>query len=378
MRRGTIIFLLFLVTVAVIVGISQFLQRQPAVDLEVAVSPLALEWVSAALERYNATNPLVNTSRLRFVAVPVEDMDVWTDGGALVRAWTDASHPVAWLPAWSASLTYANRLPFTRVTDSLANTVLVWGGFQSRMNALAEGGQAFDWARVADAAAQGTWAAIAPTSGVSGNFTLAFNRPTQKIAGLAAVFSSAARFAETATLSGGSLSANDFRAWLQPVLESVPNFNTLGASPAQTIAARGASVGEIALLPESDWLKNLRGQLINIADPIQLIYPAPLFVFDFPLAAWSGASAPSFALTQTEIASAVQGLAAFLSSPAEQSAAQTFGLRPADGRIDPTAPLFAGALPYGADLVFDSAEGIMPPTLNEVQRLLVWLNNVVP
>jgi hypothetical protein len=41
--------------------------------------------------------------------------------------------------------------------------------------------------------------------------------------------------------SGVQLGAADFRARLAPVLQSAPDFNTLGASPAQTIAARGPS-----------------------------------------------------------------------------------------------------------------------------------------
>ncbi|MFN8529187.1 MAG: hypothetical protein U0670_11280 [Anaerolineae bacterium] len=419
MRRGTIVLLLFLAVIAAVLGLSQFLRTQPPLDLQIAVSPMAQDWIAAALERYNATNPVMNTQRVRFVAVPVEDLDVWgtTNSSA---GWSVQTHPAAWIPAWSASVSYVGSLPFRVVSPSLAKTVLVWGAFTSRVDAItgstsvtpivapmvqptappaaestadataeataqpiAEASTSvqtppiLDWDQIAAAAAQVSWRAINPQAqGVVGNFTMAYNRPTTRISGLAVLLSGSLAFHQTSAVSGRDLADQGFRSWLQPVLESVPNFATLGASPAMTLASRGASIGDIALLPENDWLKNLSGQLSSSRDPIQLIYPQYTFVFDFPMAVWSGAPAEGSLYTQAQFEAAMNALAVYLNSAAEQASAQSFGLRPADGSM-PEGALFTAGAAFGMLPALDLPTQSGQPLLSDMQRLLTWANNYI-
>ncbi len=152
---------------------------------------------------------------------------------------------------------------------------------------------------------------------------------------------------------------------MQNLLLGVPNFNTLGASVAQTLASRGISVGEIALLPESEWITNLRGELIRSDNPIQLSYPVYQFVFDFPLVRISGLSADENA--------AVDMLGRWLLSQHPEA----YGLRPAGGAAAETDRLFATAESYGAMLTPDTTQAVIAPPRAEALRLLTWVGGVV-
>jgi ABC-type sulfate transport system substrate-binding protein len=188
------------------------------------------------------------------------------------------------------------------------------------------------------------------------------------MSGLAAVLTAAADYSDETALSAAQTSLIEFRNWFEPVLESVPNFNSLGASPAETLAARGASVGDIALLPESEWLVNLRGTLVG-GDAVRLSYPEYNFLFDFPLARWIDAEAAP------ETGSAVAQFAGWLTSAAQQTAAQGYGLRPAAGT--PTGERFTAAERYGALPAPDLTHVITPPPRNAMQSLLSWVGTVV-
>jgi hypothetical protein len=282
MRRGTVFLLLFILFVAGVIGISQFLRTQPPLSITVAVDPLAVDWVREAANRFNASNPLVNgTQRVQVEVSVVGDMDVWEGESN----WTTQNHPNGWIPSSSVSLSYAQNanVPMQLVADSTARTLLVWGGYASRVNIITENGTSpFDWDTVQRAAEAESWEKLGGDRNW-GFVKLAFPIPDSTMTGLAALFSGAANFNNTADLSGGATRGTEFYDWLTPIIASVPNFQTLGADVAKTVA-RGPSTVEIALLPESQWLLNLSAMTSN--EPIILSYPAYDFVFDFPVARW--------------------------------------------------------------------------------------------
>ena len=359
MRRGPVIVLIFILAVAVVIGASQFMRAQPPLQITVAVSPLASAWVTNAINSYNASNPMVNaTRRVQVNVTTMDDLAVWSDAGQ--SQWLTAP-PTAWIPASSASIGYANRLSFDTIQPSLARTVLAWGGFGDRVDALTDkGAHPLDWDDVDRAALAQMWVNIPGADANWGNINLAFSRPSGSVSGLAVLFSGAAAFGKQANVSGSTIVSSDYQSWMQPILDSVPNYNTLGTSVAQTMAARGSSVGDIALLPESEWLNNLSGQLISSGDPIRLSYPAYSFVFDFPLARWHGLS--------DDENSAVDALGKWLLSQHPEA----FGLRPANGNPPQTATLFAAGTTYGAQLAPDLTQVLQAPPRAETQRLLAW------
>lgn len=363
MRRGTVVVIVFIILAVGIVGASQFLRSQPPVEITIVVSPLGEAWVRSAAESFNASSPVVNASRRVQVRVSAQDdLSVWSDEG--LRQWQDAA-PTAWIPASSTSLNYANRLPFEIIEPSLAQTVLAWGGFSDRVDAITDGGaRQLDWTEVAQAADAGRWANIDGAQSSWGNVNLAFSRPNGTMSGLAALFSGAAAFGEAANVSGATVVGNEFKAWMEPILMSVPNANTLGASVAQTLASRGVSVGAIALLPESEWINNLTGNLVSGANPIRLSYPEYQFVFDFPMARQEGLPADENA--------AVEAFRDWLNNQNREQ----FGLRPPTGLLE-AAGRFTAALDYGAQLAPDVTQLVTPPPRAEVLRLLLWVSSVI-
>lgn len=363
MRRGTVIVIVFILVAVGVVAISQFLRAQPPLEITIAVTPLVRDWAQAAATAFNDTNPLVNSTRRILIRVTTaEDTQVWLEDR---RLWTAETHPDGWIAAANFSLRLAQEagFRFETVEDSLAHTPLIWGGFSSRMNTLTEdGAESFDWAAAVNTADE---------------VRFAFQHPARSVTGMAVLLSAAAEFADHEALTGADTASSQFRDWVRPVLESVPNFNTLGASVAETIAARGRSVGEIGLLPESEWLLNLRGQLVSSADPVRLSYPQYTVVFDFPLALWQGTVTAQTNPNAADIAAGVRAFGAWLASASQQAAAQQHGLRPAAGPGETPAELFARAVEYGVLFTPDLTRRVEPPARTELQRLATWVNSVV-
>ncbi|MFQ3567769.1 MAG: hypothetical protein SNJ59_12305 [Aggregatilineales bacterium] len=356
MRRGSIFVIIFILVAGGIVGTSFFLRAQPPLELTVAVSPLASEWVRAAVNAFNATDPIVNaTRRVRFTVETIDDLNVWLEDG---RGWTQGSHPDAWIPAASFSVAFAReaRMPLTMLEPTLARTLLVWGGFSDQVEAVLGDEVSLDWQAVASAAPRAR---------------LAFFHPARTAAGLAVLLSSAGDFHETTQPSDAELSSPDYRNWLRLVIEAVPNFNTLGTSVAETLAARGPSIGEIGLLPESDWLRNLRGQLVRPAGPLRLNYPAYNLVFEFPLARWSDPQEED-----PDRRAGIEALGRWLLSAEQQTAAARYGLRSVDGQAEMESELFNRALAHG--LQFEPAyQAVEVPSRNAIRTLLAWTSTVI-
>ncbi len=360
MRRGTIVFIIFILIVAGIIGLSQFFRSQPPLNFTIAVDPLGEAWLRAQVERFNAGNPIVNnTQRISFSVQTMSDVAVWAGSAP----WTFESHPTAWLPAYSGSLAYVpSNAPFREARPSVARTVLVWGAFASRGAVLSDDG-VLDWAQVARAAQAGSWSALGGAADWQ-FFKLAFNRPSSAIVGVGVLISAAGHHAGEKTLTRDNIAT--FSEWFSPIYNSVPNFQTLGANPAQAMATRGTSITDAAILAESQWLLAL-GDL-RAGEAIQFSYPASQVVFDFPLAIWDDN------LTSAEARAAVAALGDFLLGAEAQGALAAYGLRPA--QADPSAEdaLFAAGLPYGISLAPDLSGAVSPPDRNIITQLLGTFN----
>jgi len=369
MKRGPVIVVVFIVIAAIVVGASQFLRSQPAMEITLAVNPLAENWIRGALDSFNATSPLVNgTQRAHFNVQTIDDTTVW--GGQ--SGWSATSHPDAWIPSASVSIEYASAvpLPIQTVNPSLARTPLVWGGFSDRLAVLtAQGAKPFDWPTVQAAAAtqDGSWTVLGGDPSWQ-YLKLAFPQPSQSMSGLTVLFSGAAAFANNPNLRSGVVVGDDFHTWMQPVAAAVPNFTTLGGDVAVTMAARGTSVADIALLPESQWLTNLTPLEKDTANPVRFGYPASQFIFDFPLARWDDTSVTA------DQRAAVDALSTWLTGAAQQESALVSGLRPAQSEPTASSALFAQGVQYGLQLVPNYGQSVQPPTKSDTQRLLLWFS----
>ena len=362
MRRGLIIVILFIAVVGGILAVSQVIRQQPPLLITVAVDPLGAAWVRSAAETFNAGENLVGTQRVQITVQETSDVDVWQGN----TEWRGDNHPDAWIPSSSVSLNYGSSLPFETEQASLARTLLLWGGFTSRLNVLTNNGsQPLDWEALGAAAAVdgGSWAALPGGQRGWGFIKFAFPTPERSMTGVGVLFSGAADFTDTPTLTGVQTSNAEFRNWMLPIIQSVPNFQTLGADPAETIAARGTSVADVALLPESEWLMQINR--LN-ANEFQLSYPQYQFVFDFPLARWDNPQ------TTDDRRAAVAAFGTFLLSEAQQTSMMRFGLRPAASEPTGSETLFAAGQAFGIQTAPPLDLIVQAPTRTDAQSLVQW------
>lgn len=349
MRRGTLFVLLFIVLAAVIVGGSALLRSQPAIELRLAVDPLAETWVREMAVRFNDTGETIGVGRRVRISVEViSDVNVLDPS----HTWAADEQPDGWIASWSElAKYYTPGFGITRKTlnPSLARTALVWMSPVSRASSVSE----LSWPWVQEAAADNL-------------LQIAFALPRTTSQGLAVLLSAIADSAQDSVLSASTLNNSQIRAALMPVIASVPNFNSVGADVAVYVAgARGGSV-DVAIAPESQWLTQLN--TLRQRGELRFAYPNNLVVFDFPL----------IALVRTEADPAreegIQAFGVFLSAQAQQQAAFTYGLRPALAEPDPNDSVFVQAQRFGIAPTLSAGTLTLPDSYNAVQSLISWFN----
>lgn len=340
MRRGSLFIVLFVLIAALIIGATTLLRSQPALEITVAVDPLAEAWLREVALAFNQSDPTVGVGRRVRVNIVVK-----SDTAVLSTPWSPANHPIGWIPAWS-SLAAVNR--GSTVTSqvaalSLARTPLVLMSFQSRE------------AEIPDL----SWTGLQTVSSTSA-INLAFSLPTSSVQGLGAVISAVAEFHQTGILSDAMLSNSSMRSWLSPLIDSVPNFNTVGANVAQFVAGPQGGTVDAAIAPESQWLVGLPTLLKpdSAGNPTQIprfAYPAYLIVFDFPFIVLRDTT------TTDEQVSAALAFAAYLSTAEQQTNLDRFGLRPAMSDPPAGSPVFGPAVQYGIAAALPSTQPVQLP-----------------
>lgn len=355
--RTTIILVIFILVIAAIFGINQFVQLQPPFEIIVVVDPLAEDWIRDAATQYNADNVIINnTTRVQVNVQVVDDLDVWRGS----PGWNSQSHPDAWIPSSSLSLDYApSSLPFETIDDTLAYTPLVWGGFQNRVDVVTGNGtQAFDWTAVQAVSAGSSWS--------DGGFVnMAINWPTGSMAGVAVLSGSVSAYQQNVNIDRSILSDPDFVTWFQPLEDSMLNSQRLSGNPAQAMASRGTSAADFALLPESQWLEQLDSLTENAS--VSFSYSDYQFPLDFPIALWADSQ------TTDTHRTAVQSFASYLTSEG-QSIATDNGFRPANTVLDSSASLFIAGEAYG--ILLEPPQGQMITNLDRgtADALILLLN----
>ncbi|MCA0457037.1 MAG: substrate-binding domain-containing protein [Chloroflexi bacterium] len=366
-QRGTIFIVLFILIAAGIIGVSRFLGAQPPHEYTIAVDPLAQAWAEGAVNAFNASQPSINAQRIQFRVSAADDLSVW-QGQA---TWTTNRHQDAWLPASNVSVTYARAagLPLSAAAESLARTPLVWGGYTSRTDLLTSTDTIpLDWAQVQGAAQKmqsSDWRALGGQQSW-GYLKLGFGQVDTKISGVAALFIAAAAYNQNPDLTQVALSQQQFRSWLLPIVKSRPSFFQQG--DVASAMTRGPSTIEMALLPEAQWLINIKG--MNAQEPIRLNYPAYQFVLDFPLVAWQDTTPEN-----AERQEAVRLLANWLQTAAQQSNLPAYGLRPATTEPTEAHDLFKLAIQYGIQFTPDYGQAVTPPTLNDLRGLTQYVTS---
>jgi len=337
---GTGIVILFVLISLGIVGLGYLQQNQPEpqatpLELTLTVNPMAQDWMVDAVA-------LFNTSEARFVddvvitialnPTPIEDITVWSGD-----TWNNQNRPDLWLASTAFSIEHANafNMTFNSVNTPLAQTPLVWVTSADVADAITQDGMLLlDWDAVQQAANAGTWANFGATN-LQGNVNMAFSLPDSTIEGLMVLYSASAYYSRNLDFSNLLSPSSDFKTWFAPIVDSVPNFYTIGADVATFMVSRGASVN-IGIMPEVKLLNQIDAFTRNRT--IRVSYPEYPVVFDFSLAIAIDQNL-SFDDNNTR-QQAIQAFVDWLLAPEQQSQLPRYGLRPIATSPTPNDELF--------------------------------------
>ena len=306
------------------------------IEVRVLVAPAAFDWVSEAADRFNAEGRRLNRRPVTIRAIEQDGLSVY----AQLSSTGLSPAPAAWIPESAFTLDLVNlasrqaggRDAFS-ADGSVAQSVLMWGGFADRVAVLDARFGSLSWAAVHDASvAPNGWSGLGGQA-AWGFFKLVLPDPRKSSEGLAAVLSAAAEFQGKTELAATDINDVRFQQWAQALVSAVPNFANLGSEPGNALAARGPSAGDVGMLLESDWLAAAAG-LSNREQPVFRYAPLAI-TFDFPFSEWVGIEASGngqndAARQQAEI-EAARLFRDYLLDSAQQSRAEAFGLRPASG-----------------------------------------------
>ncbi len=217
------------------------LQRGPTAAIQVAVPPALFDWAQAAAQEYPRGGVTVTA---------VRSLDV-------ITAWANQSaseRPQAWVPEaiWVAAIAQEQGLNFETLYPSLTTSDMVWGAFENRRAALIQADGALDWAAIHRAAASKGWSDLGGDE-TWGYFKLVLAPPGRSAEGLAALLAAAAAFHQQPALTYDHIAHAGFLDWLKIIVGSVPNWSALGADPAESLAARGPSIGDAGMLSAATW-----------------------------------------------------------------------------------------------------------------------------
>lgn len=335
MRRSQIVFFLIILSAMAIVAIGFALQssndsndnnsssdtssNQP-IALRVAVNPVIEPWIREAVEDYSRNNPRVKNRPVTIQVISQDSLTVWQGESG----WSVLNHPQVWIPEANYALQYVQEgnlgLRYTVLENTLVQTPIIWGAYQSRADVILNEYGSFNGKTIQQTAELGAWSNIGGDSAWR-FIKIGFSRPDSKDSGFAALLTLASAYAESPSLNNQLMNDSALWAWLGPLVDSVPNFSSLGADPADWMVNMRQSAIEIGLLPENQWLIHY-GDLSKI-EPILLYYPENYLLLDFPFAIWDGQE------TTEEERQAAADFGKFLLSEAQQRAAGEKGLRPA-------------------------------------------------
>jgi len=351
------------------------------VEVRLIVAPAAFDWVSEAAERFNAERRRLNR---RPVSIQVTEQDGLSLYAELSSAGLRPT-PSAWIAEGSFTLDLVNLAARQAsgkdafaAEGSVAQSVLMWGGFADRVAAIDSRLGGLTWSALhAAAVAPNGWSSLGGQS-PWGFFKLVLPDPSKSSEGLAAILSAAAEYHGKTALTATDINNADFQQWAQALIDAVPNFANLGTEAGAGLAVRGPSAGDAGLLLEADWLIAADG-LSSWQSPAFRYAPVAV-TFDFPFNVWVGAEAVNPADDASRRQAEQEAARLFrdyLLEAAQQNRAEAFGLRPASGQVtDVDGNLFARWTSLGI-------QSTQPPTSNvqvsadAVLAALRWVERAV-
>lgn len=392
MNRSRLIFFIIvgLAVVIVIAGLVVFLPKLQNDDTSLAgeeidtsvpiqvsvVTALSIEpWIREAADQFNQEQHILEDTG-QVIQVTIIPLDGLAAKGRFEREEFDPI-PTAWIPD-SRYLTELVNATFKErlgrdvfLTDGeyrgrpVAITLLAWGIYDSRAQALEQTYGEINWQVIHDAAmnAQG-WDGLGGQE-EWGFFKLAISNPRKNVSGLGAMVAAAGEYYDQTSIGTDEVNSNDFQDWMAEIMGSMSDLSG-GTYTVQDLALFGYTTGDAGQLLESDLLLNMEGIQTRWADPLRIVYPKYVTWFDFPFTVWIG---PETTADQKNAALVFQE---YLLSTAIQERALAFGLRPVSPNvpIDGTDSLFIRWENQGAQIVVPRTTAMRSPDRQVLQDLL--------
>lgn len=331
-------------------------------------------WVREAADQFNGEEHILEDTG-QTIQVTIIPMDGLAAKSRFEREEMDPV-PTAWIPD-SRYLTELVNATFKErlgrdvfLTDGeyrgrpIAITLLAWGIYESRAQALEQAG-AINWQLIHDAAMNPDgWDALGGSE-EWGFFKLAISSPRKNASGLGAMVAMAGEYYDKTSVSVDDVDSNDFQDWMADIMSSMSDLSG-GAYTVQDLALFGYTTGDAGQLLESDLLVNMEGIQTRWADPLRIVYPQYVTWFDFPFTVWIGPE------TSADQKNAALVFEEFLLSEPIQQRALAYGLRP----VSPTVPvegpdsLFTRWQSQGAQAVIPRTTAMRPPDRQVLQDLL--------
>jgi len=394
MSRTRTIFLVIvgLALIATLVGVTYVLlwratpssgvlvpTRQSSEPIQVLIaSALSAEpWVSEAARKFNAEERRLEG---RVIRVSVIGIDGLAAMGRYEREEMDP-FPTAWIPDSRYLVELVNATFKTKLgrdvflTDGeyrarpIVISLFAWGIYKSRADVLEKTFGEINWRTIHDAAiAPGGWRDIGG-KGEWGYFKLIVPHPRKNIGGLAAMVSAAGEYYDRPNITVEDVTQPEFQKWLKELMGSVSDYASLGAYPGENLALFGYSAGDGGQLLESDLLINMAGSMTRW-EPLRILYPKYVTWFDFPFTVWMGPE------TSAAEKNAALEFEKYLLSPAMQTEAIRFGLRPVLGQISveqPDSP-FVAWRENGVTPIVERSTAMRNPDREVLLALLRWFD----
>jgi hypothetical protein len=342
----------------------------------VAALPVA-DWVQEAAHQFNAEEHILEG---RPIHVTVTPMDGLVAKGRYERDEMDPL-PTAWIPDSRYLVELVNAVYKERLgrdvflTDGeyrarpLATSLLTWGIYDSRAQALESQYGDISWETIHDAAlATGGWADLGGQSDW-GYFKLAIPSPRKNISALAAMVAAAGEYYDKTSISVEDVTNPEFQTWLGEIMSSMSDLSG-GTYTAFDLALFGYTTGDAGLLLESDLLVNMQGLQTRWAEPMRIVYPEYVTWFDFPFTVWMGTET-----TALEKNAALEFQKHLLSTEVQEKAL-AYGLRPANPEVPVTGEgsLFDQWAGQGALGVVPRTTAMRSPDRDVLQALLRWFD----
>ncbi len=340
------------------------------------VTALSIEpWIREAAARFNQERVVLEDTG-QVIHVTIIPMDGLAAKSKFEREEMDPV-PTAWIPdnrylTELVNATFKERLGRdVFLTDGeyrgrpVAVTLLAWGIYESRAQALEQTYGTIDWQVIHDAAMNSAgWDALGGQE-EWGFFKLAISNPRKNVSGLGAMVAAAGEYYDQTNISVDEVNSNDFQDWLAEIMGSMSDLSG-GTYTVQDLALFGYTTGDAGQLLESDLLLNMEGIQTRWADPLRIVYPKYVTWYDFPFTVWIG---PETTADQKNAAIVFEEF--LLSDPIQQEAL-SYGLRPVSPNVPVDGPdsLFTRWQSQGAQTVVPRTTAMRPPDRQVLQDLL--------